>query len=135
MITKTFEFSVAAGAASSNLMPSQFNPVPADGVLDVYGLLDGAISGLTAPPTVSLQLGGDTETTPVVTSSVTGTPNTAGAAGSYMDPSVCPIAKGIQVRKGTNTQLNVAGGTGATATGRFRVVFRTMAEVQAGVGA
>lgn len=134
MIAKTFEFSVAAGAAGTNLMPSDFNPVPADGLLDVYGVLDASISSLTVPPKVELVLGGATSETPVRSSSITGDPFALITAGSFGDPAGNPIVTGLIVRKATNLALNVAGGTGATATGRFRVVFRTAQEVQQGTG-
>ena len=134
MIIKVFEFSAAAGSASVNVMPSQFNPVPADGVLDIWAVLDSGIAGLTAPPTISVQLGGATESTPVVTSSVTGDPNAIQTAGNFPDPVNNPVCRGLAVRQGTNTSLNLAGGTGAAATGRFRVQFRTAQEVASGAG-
>jgi hypothetical protein len=138
LIIQTFEFSVAAAAAASNLMPSSFNPIPSDGFISVYGILDSDISSITKPPTVSVVLGGSMNSTPVNTSSITGTPYSsvsAAAATSFQDPSVCPIVRNLPVRQGTNIQLLVAGGTGATATGRFRVVYQTTAEAAAGQGA
>ena len=65
MIDKTFGFSIAAGAAGSNVMPSDFNPVPADGVLEIWGVTDGAITGLTGLPSVELKLGGATQQSPL----------------------------------------------------------------------
>ena len=135
MIVQTFEFSIAAGAASTNVMPSSFNPVPADGFLDIFALLDGAIVGLTAPPKVEIIIGGTQNSTPVNISSITGSPYNTGAANSFQDPSVCPVVRRLPIRQGTNSQLNVSGGTGATATGRFRVFFYTAAEAAAGAGA
>ena len=134
MIVKTFEFSVAAAAAAANLMPSDFNPVPADGVLDIYGVLDSGIASLTVPPKVELVLGGETSQTPVRSSSITGDPYALQTAGNFGDPAGNPIIQQLPVRKATNTALNIAGGTGATATGRFRVVFRTAAEITSGIG-
>lgn len=133
MIIKTFEFSVAAAATASNVMPDDFNPIPDNGVLDIYGVLDSGISSLTAPPTVELVLGGSTSSTPLRTSSVTGDPYALQTAGNFGDPSVNQILSMMPVRQGTNIALNLAGGTGATATGRFKVVYRTAQEVTAGV--
>lgn len=137
MIIQVFEFSVAAAAAATNLMPSSFNPIPSDGFISIWGLLDADISSITKPPTASVILGGAMNSTPVNTSSITGTPYSdvadAGAT-SFQDPSVCPVVRNLPVRQGTNIQLLVAGGTGATATGRFRVVFQTTAEAAAGQG-
>lgn len=134
MIINTFEFSVAAAAAATNLAPSAFNPVPNDGVLDVFAVLDSGIAGLTVPPKIQILLGGSMQTNPVLTSSITGDPYALQTAGNFGDPTVCPVVTGLPVRSGTNTQVMVAGGTGATATGRIRMVFRTAADVQAGVG-
>lgn len=140
MIIKTFEFSVAAAAAAVNLCPSDFNPIPASGVLDIFATVDGGISGpLTVPPSVEVVRGGPTSDTPVRKGSITGSPaqsaGTTAQAGNFTDPSLCPVITGMPVQQGTNIQVNVSGGTGATATGRIRMVFRTPQEIQAGVGA
>lgn len=140
MIIKTFEFSAAAAAAAVNVCPSDFNPIPANGLLDIFALVDGGISGpLTAPPTVEVVRGGSTSDTPVRKGSITGSPaqsaGTTAQAGNFTDPSLCPVITGMPVAQGTNIQINLAGGTGATSTGRMRVVFRTPQEAQAGVGA
>ena len=134
MIVNTFEFSVAAGAAATNLAPSAFNPVPADGVLDIFAVLDASISGLTVPPKIQVLLGGAMQSNPVLTSSITGDPYALITAGSFGDATVNPVITGLPVRGGTNIQVMVSGGTGATATGRIKMVFRTAADVQAGVG-
>lgn len=134
MIVNTFEFSVAAAAAATNLAPSAFNPVPSDGVLDVFAVLDASISSLTVPPKISIQLGGAMQSIPVLTSSITGDPYALITAGSFGDPTINPVITGLPVRAATNVQVNVSGGTGATATGRIKMVFRTAADVQAGVG-
>lgn len=131
MITKVFEFSVAAGAAAVNLMPSDFNPVPSDGVLDISAMLDAGIAGLTAPPTVAVRMGGAASECPVETASITGSPYGVPPANSFADP-INPVLTAYPVRAARNIQLLVAGGTGAVATGRFRVTFRTAAEVSAG---
>lgn len=140
MIIKTFEFSAAAAAAAVNVCPSDFNPIPAAGMIDVFAVLDGGIAGpLTVPPTVEIVRGGSTSDTPVRKGSITGSPaqsaGTTVQAGNFTDPSLCPVITGMPVAQGTNLQINLAGGTGATATGRMRVVFRTPDEIRAGVGA
>jgi len=134
MIVKTFEFSIAAAAPSTNVAPSDYNPIPADGLLDVYAVLDSSIAGLTAPPKIELVRGGQTADTPLRQSSLTGNPRSVQVAGDFADPSVCPVVTQLPVRQAQNLALNLYGGTGATATGRIRMVFRTTAEVQAGVG-
>lgn len=140
MIIKTFEYSVAAAAAAVNLAPSDFNPIPASGMIDIFAVLDGGISGpITVPPTVEIVRGGPTSDTPVRRGSITGSPaqsaGTTAQAGNFTDPSLCPVITGMPVSQGTNIQVNVAGGTGATATGRIRMVFRTPDEIRAGIGA
>ena len=71
---------------------------------------------------------------PVLTSSITGDPYALSTAGCFGDPTVNPVITGLPVRAATNVQVNISGGTGATATGRIKMVFRTAADVQAGVG-
>jgi hypothetical protein len=39
------------------------------------------------------------------------------------------------VRKGTNIQVNIYGGTGATATGRVRMVYRSASDIASGTTA
>lgn len=134
MIVNTFEFSVAAAAAATNLAPSAFNPVPDDGVIDIFAVQDSGITSLTVPAKIQVQLGGATNATPVLTSSITGDPYALQTAGNFGDPTVCPVITGLPVRKATNIQVNVSGGTGATSTGRIKMVFRTAADVTAGVG-
>lgn len=130
MIDKIFSFSVAAGGAASNVMPSDFNPVPDDGVLEVWGVTDGGITGLTALPSIEVKLGGATQAVPLPSSVVpVQAYGTALAGPQNADQLLTPVP----VAKGTNTQLNLSGGTGATATGRFHVRFRTTAEVAAGL--
>lgn len=130
MIDKTFVFSVAAGAAGTNVMPSDFNPVPADGVLEIWGVTDGAITGLTALPSVELKLGGATQQTPLSQSVIPVQEfNIANAGPKSSDI----VMSAVPVAAAQNTQLILYGGTGATATGRFHVRFRTTAEVAAGL--
>lgn len=135
MIVQEFEFSVAAAAAATNVAPSAFNPVPADGVLDVFAVLDSGISSLTVPPKISIQLGGAMNTIPVLSSSVTGDPYALQTAGNFASSQVNPVITGLPVRAATNVQTLLSGGTGATATGRIKMVFRTAADVSGGVGA
>lgn len=125
---------MAAAAAATNVAPSAFNPIPDDGVLDVFAVLDSGIAGLTVPPSISVQLGGSMTATPVLTSQITGDPYALQTAGNFADASVCPVVTGLPVRKATNIQVLVSGGTGATATGRVKMVFRTAQEVTGGVG-
>lgn len=134
MIVNTFEFSVAAGAAATNLAPSAFNPVPEDGVIDIFAVQDSGISSLTKPAQIQVLLGGAIQSNPVLTGSITGDPYALQTAGNFGDATVNPVITGLPVRRGTNIQVMVSGGTGATSTGRIKMVFRTAADVQAGVG-
>ena len=133
MIVNTFEYSVAAAAAPTNLAPSAFNPIPDDGVLDVWAVLDSGIAAITKPPTISVILGGSVNLTPVLTSSITGDPYSQPGATDFGDPSGNPVISGLPVRRGTNIQVLVGGAAGATATGRIRMLYRTAAEVAGGV--
>jgi hypothetical protein len=108
--------------------------VPDDGVLDLFAVQDSSISSLTKPAQIQVLLGGAVQSNPVLTSSITGDPYYAAAAGSFGDATVCPVITGLPVRKGTNIQVMVSGGTGATSTGRIKMVFRTAADVAGGVG-
>lgn len=134
MIIQQFEYSVAAAAAATNLAPSAFNPIPSDGVLDVFAVLDSGISSLTVPPKIQIQLGGAMNSIPVLSSSITGDPYALQTAGNFGDATVNPVVTGLPVRAATNIQVLVSGGTGATATGRIKMVFRTAEDVRGGVG-
>lgn len=129
MIDKTFVWSVAAGAAATNIMPSDYNPIPADGVLEVWGVSD-VVTGLTGLASVELKVGGATQQTPLSQSVVPvqefGIVN---AGPTARDVVLSPVP----VSQGQNIQLLLYGGVGATGTGRFHVRFRTTAEVQAGL--
>lgn len=130
MIDKTFVYSVAAGAAGSNIMPSDFNPIPADGVLEIWGVTDGAIAGLTGLPSVELKLGGATQQTPLSQSVIPVQEfGIANAGPKASDVVLSPVP----VTSAQNAQLIMYGGVGATATGRLHVRFRTTAEVAAGL--
>lgn len=131
MIDRTFPFSVAVAASPVNVMPSDFNPVPADGFMEIYATTD-QVSGLTALPTLQF------------TSNASGTPQTPML--SVVPTNVFGIAFGpgptmqqklmspYAVSRGTNTQLLLSGtNTGATATGRIRVVHYIPGEVVAGL--
>ena len=104
-------------------------------MVDIFAVLDASISSLTAPPKISVQLGGAMNTIPVLSSSVTGDPYALITAGSFGSSMVNPVITGLPVRAATNIQVLLAGGTGATATGRIKMVFRTAADVSGGVGA
>lgn len=135
MIVNTFEFSVAAAAAATNLAPSAFNPIPSDGVIDIYAVLDSSIASLTVPPKIQVLLGGAMQSNPVLTGSITCSPYALTTAGAYPDPQVCPVITSLPVRGGTNLQVMVSGGTGATSTGRIRIVYRSPDDIRAGVSA
>ena len=125
MIDQLFQVAVAAGAPPSNVMPAVFNPVPEDGILRVWAVLDPFPEVTDTPPIVSVTLGGATPYTPVQPSSIR--VNVDGVQGA--GPSASDILMGPQgVRRGTNSQLTLQGGTGNTQVVRFRVRFDTMEE-------
>lgn len=128
MIDRTFAFSVAVAATPVNVMPADFNPVPVDGFMEIYGVSDPA-SGLTALPTLQFtsNLGG-TPQTPMLGLIPINTFGVAFTGPSIMNKLMSPYA----VKQGTNTQLLLSGtNTGATATGRIRVVHYAPGEVVA----
>jgi hypothetical protein len=140
VIDEIIQFAVQNGAATSNVAPSNFNPVPADGFLEVWACLDAlpAHGGvLNGAPTLSVTLGGATPYTPVPSAAIR--VNVDGIAGA--GPSESDRVMSRQgVRQGTNFQLNLTGGTQAsgttdTITGRIRVRFVSADEVAAGAGA
>lgn len=126
MIDRTFNFSVAAAASPVNVMPSDFNPVPADGFMEVYAVSDPA-SGLTALPTLQFTSNASgTPQTPMLSVIPINTFGIAFTGPSIMNKMMSPYA----VSKGTNTQLLLSGtNAGATATGRIRVVHYVTGEV------
>ena len=135
MIIREFEYSVAAASGATNVAPSDFNPIPDDGILDVYAVLDSGIASLTAPPKIEVVLGGATSATPVRQSSITGDPYALQTAGNFGSSQSNPVVQSLPVKRATNIQINLYGGTGATATGRIKMVFRTASEMAGGVGA
>lgn len=140
MIDQIFAFSVTAGAAASNLSPSNFNPVPDDGVLELFGVTDDGAGTLTALPSLQVVLGGTTPGVPVPGSVIPMPQGTGLAANGFPAFGVGPTTRNrlmgrVPVRRGTNMQINVAGGTGQTATGRIRAVFMSTAEAAASIGA
>ena len=135
MIDETFQFAVAAGAPPANVAPTNFNPIPADGFVEVWGCLDALPVHAGVPdlaPIVSITLGGATPYTPVPSSSLkVNVDGVAGAGPSESDR----IMSRQGVRQGTNFQLNLQGGTVDTMYGRIRVRFVSADEVAAGAGA
>jgi hypothetical protein len=123
MIDQIFSFSVAAGAAAVNIAPTNFNPIPADGFVELYGVSDFVV-GTTALPAVQIVLGGTQPSIPVPGSVIP--VNRAAIAAAFVGPDLLNRLLGrTPVRQGTNFQLNISGGTGATVTGRLRAVFMT----------
>lgn len=129
MIDQTFPFSVAAFALPVNIAPPSFNPIPGDGFLELWAVVDSGTPAVL--PTISVSIGGETNTTPVPSATVQASPlGTVGA----------PPEEGNKilylqgVRSGVNVQVMLSGGTG-TQTGRIRMRYRSMAEMQAGAGA
>lgn len=139
MIDQIFAFSVAAGAAATNVAPANFNPVPADGVIELFGVTDDGAGSLTVLPSVNVTLGGATPGVPVPGSVIPMPQGTGLAANGFPAFGVGPTVKHrlmgrVPVRQGTNMQINLSGGTGQTATGRIRAVFKTTAEAAADIG-
>jgi len=129
MIDRTFNFSVAVGAAPVNIMPADFNPVPADGFMEIYAVCD-QVAAMTALPT--LQFTSNDQGTPQTPMQAVVQTNEFGIAfgpgPTIMNKLMSPYA----VRRGANTQLLLSGtNVGATATGRVRVVHYQPGEVVA----
>jgi hypothetical protein len=125
VIDQIFEFSVAAGAGPTNVAPTNFNPIPNDGFIEAYAVSDFA-DDETALPSIQVILGGSVPSIPVPGSVIPVQDFDVDFAGPstrnrFMDP--------VPVRQGTNLQVNLTGGTGATITGRIRLVFKTTDEV------
>ena len=130
MIDQIVQFAVEAGAPPANVIPDVFNPVPADGILTVWAVLDALDAGDQAAQ-MSVTLGGATPFQPVQPSAIRVNVDGQNGAG----PSLSDILMSPQgVRQGTNSQLNLQGGTNHTQTGRFRVRFETMDEVSSRMG-
>ena len=136
MIDQIFGFSVAAAAAATNIAPTNFNPTPSDGFVELYGCTDDGAGSLTVLPSIQVVLGGTTPGIPVPGSVIPMPQGTGLAANGFPAFGVGPDTKHrvmnrVPVRQGTNFQLNIAGGTGQTATGRFRMVFMNAQEAAA----
>jgi hypothetical protein len=135
MIDQIVQFAVGASAAPVNVAPAQFNPIPADGFIEVWAVLDelGTTGGLPdAAALLSVTLGGATPYQPTPPSAIR--VNVDGVQGA--GPSMADLVMGRQgVRQGTNFQLTLQGGTNHTQTGRFRTRFTSVDEVAAGSGA
>lgn len=125
MIDQIFGFSAAAAAAAVNIAPTNFNPVPDDGFIELYAAGDTVV-GLTALPTAQVILGGTQPSIPVPGSVIPF--NRANAVFGVGPDLLNRFMARIPVRRGTNLQINLSGGTGATATGRFRAIFMSMDE-------
>jgi hypothetical protein len=132
MIEETNQQAFGAGASPTNIIPSSFNPVPADGVLEVWACLDplGSPSAANKAPTLSVTLGGATPTTPVQPTAIQTNPfGVIGGAPTEANRICSPQA----VEKGTNSQLIAVGGS-TDYTGYVKVRFRTLQELQSGLG-
>lgn len=132
MIDQIVPFSVAAAAAAVNFAPTNFNPIPADGFITIWGCTDSSAAAANQPPTLTVTLGGATPFTPVPGTSVR--VNSQGIVGA--GPSETDLVMPRQaVRQGTNLQALLAGGTGQTFTGRLRFKFVSMEEAVGSAGA
>jgi len=133
VIDQTFQFAVGSGAAPANFMPSSFNPVPTDGVLEVWGCLDplGSPNPSDTVPTVMVTLGGGTPITPVQPTSIqTNQFGIVGGPPSEATRIMTPQA----VERGTNSQLIITGGS-VNYSGYLHVRFRTLQELSSGIAA
>jgi hypothetical protein len=128
VIDQIFTFSVAAGAAATNIAPTNFNPVPSDGFIELWAVSD-SVAGLTSLASLQVVLGGQQPSVPVPASVI---PVNRANAATFVGPDLLnKVMKRVPVRQGTNLQLNLSGGAGATATGRIRAVFQTVDEANA----
>ena len=132
MIDQRVRFSVAAGAAPVNVAPTNVNPIPADGFLEIFAVQDALTDAAHTPASLQVTLGGATPFTPVPSSTIP--VNTDGIVGA--GPSITDVILGRQaVRQGTNLQALLSGGVGETCTGTSRVKYVSMEELAAGAGA
>lgn len=130
MIDQVVPFAVAAGAVPLNVAPTNFNPVPADGFVEIQAVLDALQAG-DFPASISVTLGGATPYTPVPFTALRVNVDGVNGAG----PTEKDVVLSRQgVRQGTNFQVNLSGGTGHTQTGRIRFRFISMDELQSGAG-
>lgn len=130
MIQQTIQFAVANGAAPANFIPSQFNPIPEDGVLEVWACLD-PVGSIATAPTLSVTLGGGTPINPIQPTAINVNQfNVDGGPITEANRMMTP--QGVQ--RGTNAQVTITGGS-VDVTGYLKVVFRTLAEVAQGLGA
>jgi hypothetical protein len=136
VIDQTIQIAIGNAAAPANIAPTNFNPIPADGFIEVWGCIDPLPHADDTPPIVSITLGGATPYTPVPSAVLK--VNTDGVQGAGPDERTDKIMSRQGVRQGTNFQLNVQGGTSAqgdTQVARFRIRFVSADEVAAGAGA
>lgn len=131
MIEQTFQYGVGAGAAPTNIMPASFNPIPADGSLEIFAVADPTNFGAgDTLPTLSVTLGGPTPIQPIQPTSVG--INEFGQIGvSPNDRNVIMPRQGVA--QGTNSQLIVTGGTHAMNL-NIKVRFRSLQEIAQGIG-
>jgi hypothetical protein len=132
MIEQLIPFEVVGGAPPENVAPTNFNPVPADGFVEVMGCIDPTnfVAG-DLPPAVSITLGGATPYTPVPYAALR--VNVDGVVGAGPGPTDRVMSR-QGVRQGTNLQINLQGGT-HTYYGRLVVRFTSAEEISAGAGA
>jgi hypothetical protein len=128
-IDQTFPFSVAANALPVNVAPAPFNPIPGEGAIEIWAVNDVPTAAVLA--TLSVAIGGETNTLPVPTASIQGSPlGTVGAP-----PEAGNKIMDLQgVRAGVNLQVMLTGGS-VLQTGRIRMRYRSTAELGAGVNA
>jgi hypothetical protein len=132
VIEQIIEFSVTAGAPPSNVAPTNFNPIPADGFIEVLGCVDVQSSASNALPVVSVTLGGATPYTPIPGSVLR--VNQFGIVGAGPGPQDRVMGR-QGVRQGTNLQINLQGGTGQTYTGRLLIRYYSADEASGMAGA
>lgn len=132
MIDQIIPFTVVTNALPVNVAPSNFNPIPADGILEIWAALDAIAASGDFPAAIQVTLGGATPSTPV--------PLTAIRVNQFAEPGAGPSPGDVVmsrqgVRQGTNLQILLSGGTGGTQNGRIRVKFTSAEELASGIGA
>jgi hypothetical protein len=129
VIDQTVQFAVAANAVPANVAPTNYNPIPADGFIEVWACLDTLAGGALAA-SLAVTLGGATPYQPVPPTNIrVNVDGVNGAGPSESDR----IMSRQGVRQGTNFQLILQGGS-TNQTGRFRVRFLSADEISSGAG-
>jgi hypothetical protein len=131
MIDQRVRFSVAASAAPVNFAPTNVNPIPADGFLEIWGVQDVLSAAANTPASLQVTLGGATPFTPIPGSTLP--VNVDGIVGAGPAPSDVIMPRQA-VRQGTNLQALLSGGVGQSSTGTLRFRFTSMEEAGAGAG-